>query len=45
MTMTPTAAQLSISSLTPNTAQANSIVNVTVSGAAFANGATVTFEL
>jgi hypothetical protein len=44
MTMTPTAAQLSISSLTPNTAQANSIVNVTVSGAAFANGATVTFE-
>jgi hypothetical protein len=44
MTITATAAQLSILSLTPNTAQANATVNVTVSGTAFTNGATVTFE-
>jgi hypothetical protein len=30
--------------VTPNTAPANSTVNVTLSGTAFANGATVAFE-
>ena len=30
--------------MTPNTAQANTTVNVTLSGTAFANGAIVTFE-
>jgi hypothetical protein len=40
----PTIAQLSILSVTPNTAPANTTVNVTLSGTAFANGATVSFE-
>jgi hypothetical protein len=40
----PTTAPLNILSLTPNSAQANTTVNVTVSGTAFANGATVRFE-
>jgi hypothetical protein len=43
-TITPTAVLLNILSVTPNTAPANTSVNVTVSGTAFANGATVTFE-
>jgi hypothetical protein len=44
ITSTPTAAQLSILSITPNNVQANTTTNVTISGTAFANGATVTFE-
>jgi len=44
MTITPTAAQLSIVNVTPNAAAANTTVNVTISGTAFANNATVTFE-
>ncbi len=44
ITITATTAQLSILSITPNTAQANTTVNVTLSGTAFANGAIVTFE-
>jgi hypothetical protein len=44
ITITPTSAQLNILSLTPNAAPANTTVNVTVSGTAFANGATVRFE-
>lgn len=44
MTITPTTVQLSILSVTPNTTQANTSLNVTVSGAGFANGAIVIFE-
>jgi hypothetical protein len=44
ITITPTTAQLSILSVTPNTAPANTTVNVTLSGTAFANGAIVSFE-
>jgi hypothetical protein len=35
---------LNVLSITPNTAQANTTVNLTLSGTAFANGATVSFE-
>ena len=44
ITITPTTAQLNILGVTPNTTPANSTVNVTVSGTAFANGAIVSFE-
>ena len=44
ITITPTTVPLNLLSLTPNTAQANTTVNVTLSGTAFANGATVQFE-
>ncbi|HEX6033723.1 MAG TPA: hypothetical protein VFY83_04780, partial [Anaerolineales bacterium] len=44
ITITPTTAQLNIVSLTPNNVQANTTTNVTLSGTAFANGATVMFE-
>jgi hypothetical protein len=40
---TPTA-ELNLLSITPNSAPANSSVNLTLSGTAFANGATVIFE-
>jgi len=43
ITITPTP-QLNLLSITPNTAQANTTVNLTLSGTAFANGATVSFE-
>ena len=43
ITITPTP-QLNVLSITPNTAQANTTVNLTISGTAFANGATVSFE-
>ena len=42
--LTPASAQLNILGLTPNSAQANTIVNVTMTGTGFANGATVQFE-
>jgi hypothetical protein len=35
---------LNLLSITPNSAQANTTVNLTLSGTAFANGATVSFE-
>ena len=44
ITITPTTAQLNILGVTPNATPANSTVNVTVSGTAFANGAIVSFE-
>jgi hypothetical protein len=44
ITITPTTAQLNVLSITPNTTPANTTVNVTVSGTAFANGATASFE-
>ena len=44
ITVTSTTAQLSILGITPNAAQANTTLNVTLSGTAFANGAIVTFE-
>jgi hypothetical protein len=44
ITLTPAAAQLNIVGLTPNRAQANAILNVTITGTSFANGATVQFE-
>ena len=44
ITITPTTAQLSILGVTPNNVQANTTTNVTLSGTAFANGATVRFE-
>jgi hypothetical protein len=44
ITITPTTPQLSIVSITPNNVQANATTNVTLSGTAFANGATVRFE-
>ena len=44
ITITPTTAQLSILGITPNNVQANTTTNVTLSGTAFANGATVRFE-
>ena len=43
ITLNPTP-QLNLLTVTPNTAQANTTVNVTLSGTAFANGATVSFE-
>jgi hypothetical protein len=43
ITITPTP-QLNVLSITPNTAPANTTVNLTLSGTAFANGATVSFE-
>jgi hypothetical protein len=44
ITITPTTAQLTIVGITPNNVQANTTTNITLSGTAFANGATVTFE-
>lgn len=44
ITTTPAQAQLNIVGVTPNTTPANTTVNVTISGTAFANGATVSFE-
>ena len=44
ITITPTTAQLNILGVTPNNTAANTGVNVTLTGTAFANGATVTFE-
>ena len=41
LTSTP---QLNVLSITPNAAPANTTVNVTLTGTAFANGATVSFE-
>ena len=35
---------MNLLSITPNSAQANSTVNLTLAGTAFANGATVSFE-
>jgi hypothetical protein len=43
ITITP-APELNLLSITPNSAQANSTVNLTLAGTAFANGATVSFE-
>ena len=44
ITFTPTTTQLSILSITPNNAQANTTVNLTLTGTGFANGAVVAFE-
>ncbi|HUG34934.1 MAG TPA: hypothetical protein VMJ90_09205 [Anaerolineales bacterium] len=44
ITFTPATAQLNILSITPNTAGANTTVNLTLSGTGFANGALVNFE-
>jgi hypothetical protein len=44
VTFTPATPQLSIIGITPNSAQANTTVNVTLTGTGFANGATVRFE-
>jgi hypothetical protein len=43
ITLTPTP-ELNLLSITPNSAAANSTVNLTLTGTAFANGATVSFE-
>jgi hypothetical protein len=43
ITLTPTP-ELNLLSITPNNAQANTTLNLTLSGTAFANGATVSFE-
>ena len=43
ITLTPTV-QVTLLSITPNTAQANTTVNLTVSGSGFATGALVNFE-
>jgi hypothetical protein len=42
--MTPATTQLNLLSLTPDTAPANTTLNVTLTGTAFANGAAVSFE-
>ncbi|HEY3475964.1 MAG TPA: hypothetical protein VGK56_15235, partial [Anaerolineales bacterium] len=44
ITLTPATAQLNILGITPNSAQANTVLNVTVTGTGFANGATIQFE-
>ena len=44
ITFTPATAQLNILGVTPNSAQANTTLNVTLSGTGFANGAVVSFE-
>lgn len=44
ITFTPSIEVLSLASITPNNVPANAVVNVTLSGTGFANGALVSFE-